>query len=51
MSKAGKASSEWGFGHGLRCDSGLSKGSSQAWSAPIDVASGVLNKVGGVNLT
>ena len=51
MSEAGKASSEWGFSHGLRCNRCQFKGSSRVWSVPIDVASGVLNKVGGVNLT
>ena len=36
---------------GLKCDRDWSKGSSRVWSAPVDVASGVLNKVSGVNST
>ena len=48
---AGKANSEPGFGHGLDCDRGRSKGASRVRSAPITVVSGVLNRVGGVNLT
>jgi len=51
MSGAGKANSEWGFGHGLDCDRSQSKGASRVRSALITVASGVLNRVRGVNLT
>ena len=51
MSGAGKANYEWGFGHGLDCDRSQSKGVSQVRSALITVASGVLNRVGGVNPT
>src|SRR5882724_11236067 len=50
-SGAGKANSEWGFGHGLDCDRGWSKGASWMRLALITVASGVLNRVGGVNPT
>ena len=51
ISEAGKACSDWGFGHGLKCDRDRCKGSSCVWSELIRVASGVLNKVGSVNLT
>ena len=51
MSGAGKANSEWGFGHGLDCDRSWSKGASWVRLALINVASGVLNRVGGVNPT
>ena len=49
MSGAGKANSKWGFGHGLDCNRSGSKGSGWVRLAPINVASGVLNRVGGVN--
>ena len=51
MSGAGKANSDWGFGHGLDCNRSQSKWSGQVRSAPINVPSGVLNRVDGVNLT
>jgi len=47
MSGAGKANSERVFGHGLDCDRSQSKGASQVRLALIDLASGVLNRVGG----